>query len=557
MARLASQSDLERQRALLWQVVEDISGDLDLEPLLDRIVAGACTLIGAEDGVIGLYDPAVDAIRTAANYHIPESQVTAVLPRGWGLLGRVLELGAPVHCRYGDLPRPTRPQALDMDMIGMPIRIRGELIGVFGIGGSPPIQFNDMARDFLEHFARYAAFAIDNAKRHVLEQRRSARFSMIVRVAGIISSSQDIDTILQRAADAIHELLGYPCVDIPLVDLEQPETMLVTIRGGEHRDLPHNRLYFNRGVVGAAAREKKTQLVNDVSIDSRYVQPLGDKTWRTELATPIMLGEEVLGVINVESQTPFDDLDVQGLEAVAEHLAVAIQNARLSDQSRQLAVLEERQRLARELHDSITQILSSIGMISQSLEDSWHRSPVEGAVRTARLGQLAQMGFLELRELLDELSPVGSAGHIPGLPARQESVSIVHLHEAGLPATAEQMISAMLPAHVSHRTDFSGYRPQALEHEKALLRICQESASNAVRHAGASHLQIEAGVEDDHVWLCISDDGDGFCASSKPGMGLSNMSHRLLALGGAFHMAARLPTGIRMEARLPRQDRTT
>lgn len=557
MARLASGSDLERQRALLWQVVEDISGDLALEPLLDRIVKGACTLIGAEDGAIGLYDAESDCIRTAANSNIPAAQVTAVLPRGWGLLGRVLELDAPVHCRYGDLPYPTRAEALDMDMIGMPIRIRGEFIGVFGIGASPPIKFNETAREFLAHFARYAALAIDNAKRHVLEQRRTARFSMIVRVAGIIASSPDIDTILQRAVDAIHELLGYPFVSISLIDPDDPGVLVVPFRRGAPNHLAPLRLPIGQGIIGAALSERRAQLVNDVSVDPRYIKPPGCITNRTELAVPILSGDEVLGVLNVEGQLPFDDLDLQSLEVVAEHLGSAIQGARLFDQSRRLAVLEERQRLARELHDSITQILSSIGMISQSLEDSWHRNPIEGAVRTARLGQLAQMGFLELRELLGELSPVASSAHGSGLPARQEGVGVVQLHQDGLAATAEQMMSAMLPSHISHRTGFSAYRPQALEHEKALLRICQESASNAIRHANASHLEIDAGVEDDHVWLCISDDGSGFDAASKPGMGISSMWHRLLALGGAFHMAARLPTGIRMEARLPRQDRAS
>src|SRR5687768_15978258 len=149
--------------ALLSQMVEEIAGELALEPLLARIVERACVLIGADDGAIGLYDPEVDAIRTAASFAIPEAQLHAVLPRGHGLTGRVLELDAPVRCRYRDLPHPTRTAALDMDMIGMPIRVRGELGGVFGIGAWPPRGLGPDAEQLLDTFARHAGVAIDNA----------------------------------------------------------------------------------------------------------------------------------------------------------------------------------------------------------------------------------------------------------------------------------------------------------------------------------------------------------------------------------------------------------
>ena len=180
--------DVRTQLELLSQMVEEVSGELALEPLLARLVERACKLIGADDGAIGLYDAERDIIRTAASHAIPEAQLNAELPRGHGLTGRVLELGAPLRCRYGDLPHPSRAAALEMNMIGMPIRSRGELIGVFGIGAWPPKQLGDAEQELLEHFARHAAVAIVNARRYSDEQRRSVRFAMIARVAGIIAS---------------------------------------------------------------------------------------------------------------------------------------------------------------------------------------------------------------------------------------------------------------------------------------------------------------------------------------------------------------------------------
>ena len=104
--------------------------------------------------------------------------------------------------------------------------------------------------------------------------------------------------------------------------------------------------------------------MNDVTADPRYVTPPGVPGARAELAVPMIYGDEVLGVINVEGDQPFDELDRMSLGIVAEHLAVAIHNARLNEQSQRLAVLEERQRLARELHDNVTQILSSISLMA-------------------------------------------------------------------------------------------------------------------------------------------------------------------------------------------------
>src|SRR5262245_8482411 len=90
-----SAPDVRAQLELLSQMVEEISGELALEPLLARLVERACKLIGADDGAIGLYEPERDIIRTAASHAIPETELHAELPRGHGLTGRVLELGAP------------------------------------------------------------------------------------------------------------------------------------------------------------------------------------------------------------------------------------------------------------------------------------------------------------------------------------------------------------------------------------------------------------------------------------------------------------------------------
>jgi signal transduction histidine kinase len=548
-----------RQLELLRQSIEDISSELALEPLLTRLVAGACELIGADDGTVGLYEPDVDVLRTAAVYRMPPGELGSSMRRGQGLAGAVLDSGRTIVARYGDLQRISLPELADNQVIGMPIRWGDELLGMFGIGARPPRRFSDQDIATLELFTRHAAIAIVNARRYANERRRTARFQLIARVASIISANLELDPLLQRAADAIHEVLQYPNVDIPLLDTDDPNTLVIRIRGGSYKRAirGEDRIPIARGIMGAAVRERRTQRVNDVAGDPRYVNPPGVRPPQAELAVPIILGRDVLGVVNVEANAPFDELDQSSLEIVAGHLAVAINNARLFSRSRQLAVFAERQRLARELHDNVTQILSSMNLLAQTLAGAWDRDPVEGKRRVHRLEQLAQTAFAEMRALLRELQPPEDG------KARQPEISrqgrallgIEQLRRHALPGALTQLLAAMVPEGLELKLDFAGWVPQRLDHEEALYRVCQEAVSNVIRHAHARRLMVAAAVHGDEALVSIADNGRGIASDITLGIGLRSMRERMSALNGALAIAPRCPAGTEIQARLPRADR--
>lgn len=545
---------------MLTQMIEEISGELAMQPLLERIVERACRLIGADDGLVSLYDAEADAMRVVATYHIPPAQVPIgrIARRGEGLTGLVLERGTAIRCRYGDLAMPMNPHARFNEVIGMPIRDRDRLIGVFGICAIPPNRLIADAELRLEQFARHAAVAIGNANRYSEEQRRAVRFALIARVAAVGASGPDLDSLLQHAADAIHEELRYPAVDIPLIDPEAPDTLVVRIRGGEYkrRILGEDRLPIARGIMGAAVRERRAQLVNDVASDFRYVLPPGVDPPRAELAIPILHGESVLGVLNVESGESFDELDRVSLEIVAEHLAVAIVNARLFERSRRYAVMEERQRLARDLHDNVTQILSSINLLSQSLAETWRRDPASGEQRIARLAELSRIALAEMRGLLQQLSPEEVR---EGACSGDVSVAVVVKSEGLTIALRRLLPPLVLPGQSLHFA-LEGYRPQTEVHEQALLRVAQEAVSNAVRHACAERIEVSTCVTDDRAVLEVADDGSGIPEEPSMGMGLASMTRRLRELGGELEVVVVSRCGMdaggtRIVASLPRRDR--
>src|ERR1044072_1821380 len=133
-----------REAEALRRMVEEISSELELRPLLTRIVTHACDLLGADDGSIGLYDPVRKVIRTEAVCRMPLREVGAETGPGVGLTGAVLSRGAPVVlARYDELPNITLPELAANSVIGMPIVSRGRLVGFFGIGARPPRLLNE------------------------------------------------------------------------------------------------------------------------------------------------------------------------------------------------------------------------------------------------------------------------------------------------------------------------------------------------------------------------------------------------------------------------------
>lgn len=333
-----AREDLARQQESLRSVIESISGQLELRPLLTRIVRHACELLGAARGSIGLVDEERGVIRTEAIYRMPPEELGAEVAPGVGLAGRVFATQQPLLLdRYGDVDRPMHGGVLEDAVVGIPIFWRERMIGFFGIGSPPPRRFGQRDADMLSLFARHAAIAIANARRYEWEQRRTERLTLIARIGRIITADLQLDDLLQNAADAIHELLGYPYISIAVVDRQDPESLvLAAVAGGiESAATKQYRLRQGQGIVGVVAQTRQVILVNDVASDPRYVHTPSTTNIRSELAIPILSGDQLLGVLNIESDKRLTEEDNASLQIIADQLAVAAENARLYTSARQ------------------------------------------------------------------------------------------------------------------------------------------------------------------------------------------------------------------------------
>ena len=549
---------LRRQRSLR-AVIESISGELELRPLLTRIVEQACTLLEADHGTIGLVDEARGIVRTEAGFNMPPNELGTELGTGEGIAGLVLAAKRPLtFSRYGDVPQPTQPGMLNDAIIGMPIVWRGAMIGFFGIGRSPKTPARKRAgprlarparrpraRRFtqadvaaLGDFARHAAIAIQNARTYELEQQRTERLRIITRIGGIITSDLRLSDLLKKAADAVHELLGYPNVAIALIDPEDPHTLVLDTLGGHYRAIIHGEYRFpiEQGIMGAAARTRETVLVNDVVRDPRYLRTPGAPDVYAEVAVPVLIGDSVLGVLNVETDEPLAESDAELLRLVADQMSVAIANARLHAVAGELAASEERNRLARELHDSVNQLLFSMTLIAQSLGAAWKRNPEEGERRVARLLELSQTALAEMRALLSELRPAGDLEAAP--VARAADAIRRHGLIGALRRHARQLSADGLRVVFSAR----GYVPVSSEQEYELFRIAQEALHNVAKHASARTVELSLSSGMRGTVLRVRDDGTGFGGSMPdahsgrtwPGLGLRTMRERAESLGAHF-----------------------
>lgn len=397
------------------------------------------------------------------------------------------------------------------------------------------------------------------------DARAGEKLLLLMRVGRIIASDLKLFDMLQKTADAIHELLGYANVDLPLLDERDPETLVVKIRGGTYkaRIRHEDRIPIARGVMGAAVRERQTQVVNDVAADPRYVQPPSGIAVKAELAVPILHAGRPLGVVNVEGDRPFTAVDVELLELVADHLAVAIENTRLFAQERRLAVLEERQRLARDLHDSVTQLLFSSTLLAESLPGLLRKGIAEATPKLDRLIELNRRALGEMRSLLRELAPGGGGSGADFSSRELPPPAMVMLHRHGLVEALRTELATVAAQGLATRLEASTYERQSREREEMLLRVAQEALANVTKHAAAREVDVRLAAMAGEVALTVQDDGRGFDARSAVrteaavrrtdgGMGLASMRDRIRGQFGQLIVESAPGLGTKVEARLPR-----
>ena len=336
-----------------------------------------------------------------------------------------------------------------------------------------------------------------------------------------VAARRSVDEVLQGLVDRARELVGarYAALGIPDGD------------GGFSRFLVSGMsaeliarlgpLPRTHGMLGAMLDTAEPYRTRDIHRDPRFRGwwPRAHPDMRSFLGVPIVAAEGVIGAIYLTEKVGaevFDDADQELIELLAAHAAIAITNARLYERSRELSMLSERNRLALELHDVVSQKLFGLVLAAESAATLLERDAAAAPAQVQRLQDLAREALDELRALVLELRAPdlerdGLAGAL-----RKHAELQQRLH--GVP------IELDVDAGVSMG-----------DGDRELLRIAQEALHNAVRHAGASRIVLRLGAD---AVLEVADDGSGFDPADPQlrgrHLGLTSMEERARRLGGVL-----------------------
>ncbi|HEY5990480.1 MAG TPA: GAF domain-containing sensor histidine kinase [Streptosporangiaceae bacterium] len=279
------------------------------------------------------------------------------------------------------------------------------------------------------------------------------------------------------------------------------------------------------GMLAVMLREGKPLRLDDIRSDPRFEGwPAAHPELADILGVPIKDGDRVLGFIFAANKTTgrgFTAADEELLTLFAAHAAIALMNARLYERARQLSVLEERARLARDLHDAVSQKLFSIRVKARAASVLVTREPERAVAELESIAALGGDAHAELRAVIDGLAPpeIAESGLAESL--RRYAMLAGRAHGVRVRFAADE-----IPALGTHR-------------DAALYRIAQEALNNALRHSGAPEVRVWVCASAARVTLMVSDEGRGFVPElSNSGLGLASMRERAAAAGASLEISS-------------------
>lgn len=385
----------------------------------------------------------------------------------------------------------------------------------------------------------------------MLEQRveeRTRELSTLVEVSRNVASTLELKPLLSLILEQLKSVVSYSSAaiftleDEELVILEYDAPVLP--RPVQPLRLPLEQAGYGQEVI----RRREPVIIDDVQGDiplARAVQRLTGSDVKTIfsyahswMAIPLMVKDRVIGMLGLAYSQPgyYTSQHARLALTIANQAAVAIENARLYGQARQLSALEERQRLARELHDSVAQTLYSIALGARTARTLLDRDPAKAAEPMDYVRSLAEAGLAEMRALIFELQPksLENEGLVAALTKQADALHARHGIDVHLSVCDEPSMS--------------------VEVRETLYRIAQEALHNIVKHARASQAEVQLTCGDAAIILEVKDNGLGFDPNGPfPGhLGLRSMRERAERMGGTFEVESAPGNGTRIRVLIPR-----
>ncbi|WP_118915899.1 GAF domain-containing sensor histidine kinase [Mycobacterium shigaense] len=540
---LAARDQMEQ----LLQVIVEIGSDLDLDATLRRIVRAARDLTSAPYGALAIRDS--DGMLVAFVHDGIDADLAheiGPLPVGKGVLSLSL-LDAPA-LRLDDLTK--HPAAVGFPehhppmqaFIGVPITVRGKVFGnLYLTHDEPERLFSESDEVAARALAFAAAVAIDNAQ--IFERERTSvkwmdasREITTALLSSVEPGIPPLQLIAERACALTESEQAIVLVPLDADEsIDEIDTLIVSAAVGMNAaEVLGQRVPVDASTSGQVFRTGEP-LITDAL---RYpIQAFTDVGQRSAIVMPLRTRDEVAGVIALARGAglpPFDDSYLDLVSDFATHAAIALMLATGREHARQLTLVGERERIAHDLHDHVIQRLFAAGM------------DLQGTVARVRSPEVAD----RLNRTLDDLQTI----------IEEIRTTIFQLKSPpeldGDFRNRIQRVVAQLTDNRDIITTLRMYGPttavsgELADHAEA---VTAEAVSNAVRHSGASRLNIEVRV-DDMLTVEIVDDGEGMPVDNARRSGLANMSYRAEQVGGRCEIISAPGDGMRVRWTAPLAD---
>jgi signal transduction histidine kinase len=544
-------TDRNAQLSVLNEIATAASEKLELNELLEGALDKVLTVMRAEAGVICLLDQETDEL-VAACYRGFSDELAQRIRRAHvdddPIGAQVVSTGCPVV--VDDLLSDPRVEPIARregfsSAVSVPLKSEGEVSGILAVVTRRERRFLPTEVELLSSIGGQLGLAVRNAILFARSQQRNEELAALLSVGQAAASSIDLAPMLERALDAIIAVTSTEVAEVWLLS-DEGELTLERTRGAAEESFQGARtLRIGEGLPGQAVLADSVVAVHDLSNDPRFAREeaarLGFKTF---CALPLRRGSRTVGVLAVAARSGealCSTSELRLLEGIGEHVAMAIENARLHEQVLDVAVLEERERISRELHDGLGQVLGYINTQALAIRRLLRSGRTEEATREViAIENAAKELYTDVRESILGLriSLAAQGGFVPAL--RTYLARYGEMTGVGVRLEVPDGPAPRLPASI----------------EIQLLRIVQEALTNVRKHARTTRASVSLAYTDDGLTLTVADDGRGFDPALSvrrgwPRFGLQTMRERAEAIGGTFEIVSERAYGTMAMVRVP------
>lgn len=522
-----------------------LASELSLPIVLQRIVDLAVQVTDARYGALGVIgegDTLVEFVTTGISAE--ERRAIGALPTGRGVLGLLIHEPRPVRIsNIADHPRsvgfpPNHPPM--RSFLGAPVQAMGRVYGnIYLAEKRNAAEFSEEDEESLVVLATQAGVAIANASLYDDVRSRERWLDALRDITTHVLEGEEEASLLERIAERALEMAGADAATVVTVSDVPGQLIVAASVGARSTEMQGQTLPGEGSISGAVMKSGESAFFHDVSADPRAFQPivrLGRHGPAVFVPLRVRGGSTgTLMVTRLKEGPTFDRRRIRLMETFADQASVAIEYGRAQSELRRLGLMDERERIAKELHDGIIQSLFAVGMGLQGTALIAKSPDV-----TARIDKAVEELDRVIRDLRNYIF-----GLRPGILADRQLVQALRALAEEAESRSQTKVDVEVDAEVA-----ADLTARSME----IVQLTREALSNVTRHARGTQAAVRLVRRGSDAVLSIEDNGVGFDPKmADSGLGIGNMRARALNLGGSLEVMSKPREGTRLEVKFPLQ----